>query len=112
MSEAADALDRIRQTELAAARKVDAARQRAEEILASARSEARAIRARGEEEGRTRAQDHYDRSVAAAAVEAERIRRIGEQSARRLLDSASEHIEPISEAMVFAVLAPPLNEGG
>jgi hypothetical protein len=50
--------------------------------------------------------------VAAANDEAERIRQEGEAEARRLLDSAPSQIEPISEAMVAAVLAPPRTEGG
>jgi ATP synthase H subunit len=112
VSGAADALERIRITELAAAQKVDEARQRAEEILASARAEARAVRADAEAEGRRRAQEHFDSSVAAANDEAERIRQEGEAEARRLLDSAPSQIEPISEAMVAAVLAPPRTEGG
>ena len=111
MSAAADALERIRITELAAAQKVDEARQRAEQILASARAEARAIRSGAEADGRRRAQQRYDSSVAAARGEAERIRRDGDEKARRLLDSAPSHIAPISEAMVAAVLAPPREEG-
>jgi vacuolar-type H+-ATPase subunit H len=111
MSGAADALERIRITELAAAQKVAEARQQADEILASARAEARAIRASAEAEGRRRAQQHYDTSVAAAKDEAERIRRKGEEEAGQLIDSAPSHIEPISEAMMAAVLAPPREEG-
>lgn len=111
MNHAADALDRIRHTELAAARKLEEAEERAEEILASARAEIRAIRSRAEEEGRERARQHYDSSLARAEEEAEGIRRRGEEEARGLLDSASEHIEPISEAMVATVLAPPRKEG-
>jgi ATP synthase H subunit len=111
MSGAADALERIRITELAAAQKVDEARQRAEQILASARAEARAIRSGAEADGRRRAQEHYESAVAAAKEEAEQIRRHGEEEARRLLESAPSHIEPISEAMVAAVLAPPGEEG-
>lgn len=111
MSHAADALERIRRTELAAAQEVEEAKERAEEILASARAEARAIRSRAEEEGRERARQHYDSSLARAEEEAEGIRRRGEDEAQDLLDSVSEHIEPIREAMVATVLAPPREEG-
>jgi vacuolar-type H+-ATPase subunit H len=111
MSEAADALVRIRHTELAAARQVEAAREEAERILAGARVEARTIRARAEEEGRRRAQHHLELTVSGAEREAERLRRVGEEEARQVLDEGAGHIELISEAMLSAVLAPP-REGG
>jgi vacuolar-type H+-ATPase subunit H len=111
VSDAGDALDRIRHTELAAAQKVEEARGRAEEILGTARAEAREIRALAEKIGRERAQKRFDSVVAEAGQEAERIRLEGDEEARRLFDSAPQHIEPISEAMVAAVMAPPREEG-
>ena len=111
MSEAVAAIDRIRQTELAAARRVEEAREQADVAMTRARAESAALRSEARRRGRELAQRHLESSIAVAEAEAERVRAAGEAAARELLDSAKDHIDAVAAALVRAVLAPPVEEG-
>ncbi|RPI24877.1 MAG: hypothetical protein EHM57_02210 [Actinobacteria bacterium] len=111
MNDASEAIDRIRHTELAAARRVQEARDEAEAILARARAEAGELRSAARRSGREEAQRHLEASIASAEEQAEQVRLQGEEAASLLIGSARQHVADISAALVTAVLAPPVEEG-
>ena len=111
MNEATRALEEIRQTELAAARRIDEARAEAEEIAARARAESRRIveagRERGMAEARRRLQTALDEANSEAAV----IRASAVPGSMTREVATSETLEALVEEMVRVVLAPPSEPG-
>lgn len=111
MSEAASALEQIRRTEMAAARKVEEARVRATEIAAEAEREARRIVDDGKQRGMEAARLRYQEGVDDAEAEAAAIRAAGIADADQLVTLGKERVEALVEEMVEVVLAPPLERG-
>lgn len=111
MNDATGALDAIRRTELQAARREQAARKKAEEMIDAARVEAERIKDAAGDEGRSLADRRFDAAIAEAEDEAQRVRARGEAEAAALLDVPEQKIDEVVEAMVAVVLAPPVERG-
>jgi vacuolar-type H+-ATPase subunit H len=111
MNEATQALEEIRHTELAAARHVEEARDRAVGIGAEARAQSRQIVEEGREQGRAAARRRLEMTLEASEAEAASVRTRSESEAQALGDTAAGSLEPLIEEMMRVVLAPPHERG-
>ncbi len=100
------AIETIRRAELEVARRVEAARERAEQVVADARSEASRLNKEAEQRGRAHAQERFDAAEAAADEEAARIRTDGHDQAAQLRELAAPHVADLAERLLMAVLPP------
>lgn len=104
MNEASRALEKIRHTELDAARRVEDARERSSQIVAEATASARRLVEEGRERGRASARHRLAEAVAGAEAEAESIRARALAEAEGLFDSVKSEIGALVDQMVEAVL--------
>lgn len=107
MNDATEVVETIRRTELAAARRVEEARDEADRLLTEARATARRLEEEAEAAGRERARSRLEEERAAAAEEASRITTEGASEATELKATADEVVGDLVDALVEALLAPP-----
>lgn len=110
MNDATAAVDAIRRTELDAARRIEAAKEDAERMVADARIRVRRLEDEGEERGRARAEERIERERADALREADRIVSRGVEAAASLKEEADGMVAELVAALVDAVLAPPSDQ--
>lgn len=111
MNEAGETLDAIRQTELEAARRVEAARDRSAEITTEAKARARELIEEGRRQGRETARRRLEEAKEQAELEADEIRARGVAEAESLALHADERMDTLVDALVEVVLAPPREKG-
>ena len=111
MNEATRALEQIRRTELEAAQHVEEARARADEIETEARARFGRMVEEGHERGRLAARQRLDEALEEAGTEAAAIVARGQSEARALAGSAEGPMETLIAEMVRIVLAPPSEKG-
>lgn len=112
MNEVSQTLEVIRRTEMAAARTVDEARERAAEIVAGARARGQELVEEGRKRGRETARRRLEDARGEMGVEADAIRSRGEVESAQLIRFAEERLEALVTDLVELVLAPPREQGG
>jgi vacuolar-type H+-ATPase subunit H len=104
-------LDRIRSAELAAARRIEEAKESALKLIEDARARAEEEVRQAAEAGHREADRRYEAAVSRARAEADRIDFEVRNHMEQLRRAVAPQIEHLAEAMLDLVLAPPDQQG-